>query len=444
MAGNVKKSMAEIPTIDVNLVTIEVDDKEFGFDTANQISVEPQTEETDAIRLVIKGKLKAQKPQQSTLTGNQITLTDNVFNPELVQVLQGGAIYYSEDGKTITGYEPPAAGSDDKGQVFTLNCYSAQYDASGIIQRYEKISYPNCQGIPVAFSAEDDTFRAPEYTINSAPAEGEPPYKIAYVEQLPTLEEPDFPEPGLTMTAEIVNSKDAFVLNDNIQVKVSVKNTGATAFTDVVVTCDDASIVDHTSVQNVTYDEASHAWTINGLNQGATRDLTVERKVTEQDIAAGTNSIKIGFSADECEATATVAPTLEPMKKSVKLVKKVTNQPAAGIEQGYASGETIKYQVTATNDGNQTLTNVKLTDSLVSTKYEHVTATQMPVGVVYDGASAHDFTIATWEPGKEFVIPYDYEVQEGDAAETPLKNKMSCANPVAESEEISTTIKAAD
>lgn len=176
-----------IATIDCALVTIETDDGEFGFDTASSISVEPQVDEEEAITLVVKGILRAQKPMTSTLTGNEITLTDNVFNPELVLVLQGGSITYDSTGSTITGYTPPVAGSSDKGSVFTLNAYSAIYNAAGIITGYEKISYPNCQGQPVAFSAEDDTFRTPEYTITSAPATGEAPYTITYVDSLPTL-----------------------------------------------------------------------------------------------------------------------------------------------------------------------------------------------------------------------------------------------------------------
>ena len=183
-----KKSKAEIATIDCCLVTIETTDGEFGFDTANKIEVEPQIEEEDAVKLVVKGILRAQKPKISTITGNQITLTDNVFNPELVLVLQGGTIQYDTVETTkIVGYTPPVAGSSDKGKVFTLNAYSAQYDASGQIVQYEKISYPNCQGVPVAFGSEDGAFRVPEYTINSAPKTGEAPYVITYVEALPTL-----------------------------------------------------------------------------------------------------------------------------------------------------------------------------------------------------------------------------------------------------------------
>lgn len=188
MAKQVKKSKAEIATIDCSLVTIETATGEFGFDTANQIAVEPQIEEQEAIKLVVKGILRAQKPAESTITGNQITLTDNVFNPELVLVCQGGEIIYDpENPEEIVGYNPPVAGSADKGEVFKLNAYTAQYDASGQIVKFEKITYPNCQGVPMAFSSEDGVFRVPEYVINSAPKTGEAPYNLTYVKQLPAL-----------------------------------------------------------------------------------------------------------------------------------------------------------------------------------------------------------------------------------------------------------------
>lgn len=191
MAGTVYKSKGEIPTIDVALVTIETTDREFGFETANSIEVEPQLNETDPVQLIIKGKLKAQKRGTTTLTGNQITLTDNVFNPELVLVLQGGSIQYDVSEPTkVVGYKPPTAASGDTGEVFKLNAYSAQYNAAGQIVQYEKITYPNCTGVPVAFNSVDDEFRAPEYTINSAPDEDEEPYIITYVEALPELSNP--------------------------------------------------------------------------------------------------------------------------------------------------------------------------------------------------------------------------------------------------------------
>ena len=189
----------EIPTIDVSMVTVEVSGgREIALQTASKIAISVQSETEDSVKLVVKGKLIAQKPEQVTITGNTITLTDNVFNPELVKILQGGTIKYwssaeqSTEGDTdagfgVSSYTPPVAGSDDKGSPFTLNAYSAIYDAAGLVTGYEKIAYPNCQGTPVALNSEDNVFRAPEYTINSAPKTGEAPYKITYIKGLPTV-----------------------------------------------------------------------------------------------------------------------------------------------------------------------------------------------------------------------------------------------------------------
>lgn len=190
----------EIPTIDVALVTMEVSgqENEIALDTASTIEVNPTSETEDAVQLIVKGRLIAQKPSNTTVTGNTITLTDNVFNPEMVKILQGGTIKYwsnaehsseaAEDaGFGVASYKPPVAGSAEKGTVFKLHAYSSIYSAAGIITGYEKISYPNCQGTPVFLNTEDGAFRAPEYTINSAPTEDEAPYEITYVDELPTV-----------------------------------------------------------------------------------------------------------------------------------------------------------------------------------------------------------------------------------------------------------------
>lgn len=191
----------EIATIDVAMVTLTTHGStpmELALTTSNKVEITPSTETTDAVKNIVKGVLIAQKPAITTLTGNAITMTDNVFNPQLVKILQGGTIYYWQDaakttkgttetGYGIAGYKPPVVGSNDKGEIFTLNLYSAIYNAAGVITGYEKIMYPNCQGQPVAFGSEDDTFRAPEYTINSAPDSGESPYELDYVSTLPTL-----------------------------------------------------------------------------------------------------------------------------------------------------------------------------------------------------------------------------------------------------------------
>lgn len=181
-----KKRAVGIPTIDVSLVVVRTGTEDSGVeiavDTANKVGIEPQTETEDAVKLTKLGRLLAQKPATTTITGHQITLTDNVFIPELVKIFQGGNI---EGTGTSLVYTPPVAGSNEKGEVFEMDFYSAEYDASGQIVKYEKITYPNCQGTPITINTEDGVFRLPEYTINSAPKTGQAPYKISYVESLP-------------------------------------------------------------------------------------------------------------------------------------------------------------------------------------------------------------------------------------------------------------------
>lgn len=188
MPGEVKRGQ-EFATIDVNLVTMqtyEADAPELIFDTANQVQVTLGTETTDSVKLIVKGKLIAQKPEETTVTGNTIVLTDNVMDFERIKILQGGTVKYDTlDPTKVVGYSMPAAGSSDKGQRFILRTYSAIYDEGGVILGYERTTYPNCTGTPTAFNTTDGTFRAPEYTINSRPQNGDIPVDIDIVAELP-------------------------------------------------------------------------------------------------------------------------------------------------------------------------------------------------------------------------------------------------------------------
>ena len=188
MAGKVIKG-SEIATIDVVMVTVtpEVGEAdELVLETANQIQTTIATETTEKVALIVKGRLIAQKPEEVTVTGNTIVLTDNVFNPELVEVLQGGTTEYDEL-RNFKKYTPPVSGTMEEKTPFTLKAYSAIYGADALIHGYECISYPHCQGVPIAFGSQDGVFRVQEYTINSAPSTGEAPYVIERVTSLPAI-----------------------------------------------------------------------------------------------------------------------------------------------------------------------------------------------------------------------------------------------------------------
>lgn len=189
MAGTINR-VSEFATIDVVLVvlsqTVNGTTTKYGLNTASKIGVEVQTETKDPVKLVVNGRLIAQKHQQVTVTGNKLTLTDNVFTPEVVKILQGGTIKYDQTDVTkVIGYTPPTVGSDTTLDPFEIEAYSARYNAAGTIIGYEKITYPNCKGEPIALNSENDVFRAPEYTIDSAPTSGQAPYDIDYITSLP-------------------------------------------------------------------------------------------------------------------------------------------------------------------------------------------------------------------------------------------------------------------
>lgn len=242
----------EIPTIDVCMAVIRTKSGlELAVTTGSKVAVETQMETTDAVKLVIKGVLKAQKPEINTITGTKLTFTDNVFIPELVKILQGGTIKYDDsDSSKIVGYTPPVAGSSEKGELFDLDLYSAQYTAAGTIKQYEKCTYPNCQGTPVALNIEDNVFRVSEYTINSAPDNGQAPYDIAYVDELPALDAlvtlSLTASAGSSSTKTKVTAKPVagsgesakYKITDTLPIYDEVLTTGWTAFTpSAEITC---------------------------------------------------------------------------------------------------------------------------------------------------------------------------------------------------------------
>ena len=275
------KQGVEIPTIDVAMVTITTtgtNPKELALKTSNKVEVEPATETQDAVKNIVKGVLIAQKPAKTIITGNALTLTDNVFNPQLVKILQGGTIYYWQEsthetkGETetaygVAGYKPPAVGSTDSGEIFTLNLYSAIYNAAGLVTGYEKCSYPNCQGQPVAFGSEDNVFRAPQYTITSAPDTGESPYEIEYVEALPSLE-------TFTVTqtlTEVTSSFSDTEVNMGAHLSITLTPTSGYTLGDPTVT------MGGTDITASAWNSTNNTITINGV----TGNIVITATATE-------------------------------------------------------------------------------------------------------------------------------------------------------------------
>ncbi|ARP49980.1 hypothetical protein [Caproicibacterium lactatifermentans] len=155
----------------------------FATETINKVSAEPQTKTTDAVSNECKGQILATIPETTTVTGTKLTLTGVTLLLDALPLLQGGAIEKDEDGTSFKSYTPPINGQVS-GAAFTTNVYEAVMEGSNVMY-YHKVSYLHCKGTPISINAEDNTFFAPEYTVNSTPGKDEAPYKITKVESLP-------------------------------------------------------------------------------------------------------------------------------------------------------------------------------------------------------------------------------------------------------------------
>lgn len=182
--------VTEKATIDVNFITVETIEttpKYYGWNTTTKVAVEADIDEQEAIKLTVKGILKAQKPGKKTLTGHTITLTDALLIMELLPLTNGGSLVYDQtDTDKIVGYTPPVVGTEITKTKFKLTTYSAIMEGSSIVG-YEKVEYPSCEGQPVSLNSEDDVFRVSEMEIISAPGSGESAFTYEIVDSLPTF-----------------------------------------------------------------------------------------------------------------------------------------------------------------------------------------------------------------------------------------------------------------
>ena len=116
---------------------------------------------------------------------------------------------------------------------------------------------------------------------------------------------------------------------------------------------------------------------------GASRTFETSYTVTEADILAGevvNTATATGTDPDGDDPT--VVPGVdteltEDKNAHLTVLKITTSRPANG--RAYALGETISYQITVTNDGNVTISNITVTDAL--------TGDSWPVGSLTVGAS---------------------------------------------------------
>lgn len=174
------KVLNQYAVSDVSLVVMETADDTLPFTTASEVETEEVTEEGDEQPLIIKNKVIANRAAVNTVLGTDVTLVDNVFCAEVLQLLQGGSIEGSK-------YTAPSIGEIPAKTKFTLSLYSAIVSTDGDTGDFICVKYPSCSGNSVPLSFKDGEYTAPEYTINSRPGQGQPTYTAEKVTSLPAF-----------------------------------------------------------------------------------------------------------------------------------------------------------------------------------------------------------------------------------------------------------------
>ena len=164
------------------------------------------------------------------------------------------------------------------------------------------------------------------------------------------------PDPSLKLeketTSKAASEDGKYALGEEITYKITVMNDGNLTISDI----------------EVKDSKTGDTWTIDSLAPGESKEFTASYTVTEEDILNG--SVKNEVTATGVDPTDDPVdpdpddvedPTEDP-KPHLTVDKETTSTPANG--KTYALGEKVTYKITVTNDGNLTITEIKVTDEL--------------------------------------------------------------------------------
>ncbi len=187
----------------------------------------------------------------------------------------------------------------------------------------------------------------------------------------------------VTKTTTSETPEGGYPLGATITYKITVTNDGNLTIENIKVT------------DELTGDE----WTIASLAPDASETFTAEYVVTEADILAGevlNVATATGTSPDPDKPDVPVDPGEDPEPTEDKnghiaIEKVTTSEPENG--ESYALGETITYEITVTNDGNLTITDITVEDEL----------------------TGDEWTIESLAPGANETFTAEYVVTEEDA-----------------------------
>ncbi len=170
---------------------------------------------------------------------------------------------------------------------------------------------------------------------------------------------------SVTIEQSVENQKDEYKLGDKIKFKITVTNNGTIDLKNVKVT---GTLEELKPVNPLSMDKLL-------INQSHVFEATY--KVTEKDIINGKieNIATItGIKEDESEISSQsekIELNVEKENAHLKIENKNVTESGEEQEEGkvYKLGEKVKYRVKVINDGNVTISNIVVNDSLVDKSY---------------------------------------------------------------------------
>jgi len=222
-----------------------------------------------------------------------------------------------------------------------------------------------------------------------------------------------------TVTSTGTAEGGKYKAGETVTYEITVSNDGNVTLSNIVVT-DTLS-----NGSKVTFGEMPEGATLNADNTvsiatlavGDEVVLTATYTVTQADVDAQKTITNVATATATDPTDEPVDPDeptpvpVDPEEKDphVATVKEVTS---TGTAEGgkYKAGETVTYEITVTNDGNVTLTEVKVEDTL--SNGSKVTFGEMPEGATLNADNS--VTIAKMEVGDEVVLTATYTVTQAD------------------------------
>ena len=238
-----------------------------------------------------------------------------------------------------------------------------------------------------------------------------------------TKEDPtDKPNPHLTVTkASNVATGETASLGQTITYMITVKNDGNLTVSNIKLT---------DTVEGYTAADITANLDKTTLVPGETATATFTHVVNEQDILAGSVKNTATATGDNpsddhptgVEPGTKEDPTDEP-NPHLTTVKDIRSAPANGTT--YGTGETVRYMITVTNDGNMTLSDVRVSDQLTGATGTPVIVSAAGAGYTVSGSIA---SITSLAPGDTVTILVNYTVLVTDAGASITNAAIASGN----------------